>query len=421
MKNAISKAWRVSREAGAIQCAYGAKSELELAFKEIQDIGYKKSESIDESEGQLYYLAIELEADAWENGSPFHESIDNFWQGIKSRSKLPEHYYIIKDGINSASTNREKIIDLIDYYLSWKRILSDLKDHKGSEGNDSTLIYFISTDKGAKLYEVNPKKIKLSELESIEIGDASEDALEQLRAAIDLEDSHQKERRDVLRTSLAELLEENVSMHWLISQGKRFHKKYKENYDVYLHKFSANKLLKEIEEKSTEYISKINDSISSSQTKAFAIPGAVIAVAALARNDDIPSLGLVCFALLSVWFLTVTANKIHAEAYEALEEQIKRSLNRYEAMKDENDVRISAESAKNKLLVLIRKSKERLIFINDLALGVLIVGLLYAVFKNEILTEFFKSILTNFFSLIEYVNSQGDAHRWQQVKEILSR
>ncbi|WP_139315517.1 hypothetical protein [Pseudomonas sp. PA27(2017)] len=386
---------------GGFLCIYGSEEELRKAHSEICEIGYLRAQTIESHDAEIYYLAIELDAEAWDNNSPFYESIEALWDEARNHEKLPANYYILKEKIHSECDKKAKEIKTIEHYLSWRQFLTSLKDHRGSEGNDSTLIYFISTDKGAKIYEVNPKKIKLPELLELCITDSTSEDLDQLHSAIKLLDGHQKERRDVLRTSLAELLEENTSMPWLITQGSRLQKKYKENYDVYLHKFSANKLLTEIEEKSTEYITKINDSISSSQTKAFAIPGAVIAVAALARSDDIPSLGMVCFSLLCVWILTVIANRIHSEAYDALAEQIKRSLKRYEVMKDENEVRVSAEEAKEKLLTIIIKSKSRLIFINDLAAGVLIIGIIYAIAKNDELNDFTKQILKFAFSQIK--------------------
>lgn len=402
MKNLTELLHKIPPHAeGGLLCVYGSELELKIAYEEIKDIGYERLENIGLHEGSTYYLAIELDAGAWRESSPFYESIEQLWNKVRNYEKLPKHYYLIKEGIHSERSEKAKTIEAIEHYLNWRHLLTSLKDHKGSEGNDSTLIYFISTEKGAKLYEINPKKISLLELQELQTGDNASEELEQLRTAIDLVDGHQKERRDVLRTSLAELLEESISMPWLVKQGKRLQKKYKENYDVYLHKFSANKLLAEIEEKSTEYISKINDSISSSQTKAFAIPGAVIAVAALARNDDIPSLAMVCFSLLCVWILTVIANNIHTEAYDALSEQIKRSLKRYEIMKDENEVRVSAGEAKEKLLTIISKSKSRLVFINDLAAGVFVIGVIYAALRNEDSSKFIKDILRHLFTYIK--------------------
>lgn len=400
--------------------ASGKKDELEEAYNDIKLAGYKKEKTIESESEDECVLAIELSSEAWEGNSPFHESMEALWSKIKSDAKVPENYFVLEEIAYSTEDKKEERIKPIQYYLEWRNLLETLKDHKGSEGDDSTLIYFISTEKGAKLYEVNPKKISYSELKTITFKEIFEDDLSQLKTAISLEDGHQKERRDVLRASLAELMEENVSIYWLIKQGNRLKKKYKENHDIYLHKFSVNKLLVEIEEKSADYISKINDSISSSQAKAFAIPGAVIAVAALVRNADLASSILIIFGLLSVWIITKIANNIHREAYQALADQIKRSLGRYEVIKDESLVRVSAENAKEKLLSLIDKAQQRLTFLNDLALGVFITGIIYTISKSEKAIDTLEVVLKFFWSFIQEVSSNGALHRWHQVIEFLS-
>ena len=101
------------------------------------------------------------------------------------------------------------------------------------------------------------------------------------------------------------------------------------------------------------------------------------------RNTDSLALFLVCFGLLCIWLLTVIANNIHNEAYASLSDQIKRSLKRYEVMKDEDEVRVSAEQAKEKLLGLIGRSEKRLQFINRLALAVFLLGCFYAAATND--------------------------------------
>ncbi|WP_236502645.1 hypothetical protein, partial [Pseudomonas tremae] len=128
-------------------------------------------------------------------------------------------------------------------------------------------------------------------------------------------------------------------------------------------------------------------SISSSQSKAFALPGALIAIAALIKNADFFSLLFVCAGLLSVTVLTFVANRIHFESYDALEDQVTRSMARYEIMKDEDSVRVSATGAKEKLLVLIKRSKSRLEFINALSVTIFIMGVFYTALRTSTLNH----------------------------------
>lgn len=357
---------------------------LEALYNAVCKLGYIGEQSIiNENEG--CYLSLNLSVDSWPNRSPFYPNIMDFWQYSLSRKDLPENFYIIDSKIFSGQDPECQPIGSIKYYFQWRALLSSLKDHGGNEGVESTLVFFISTEKGAKMYEVNPRRIDFGQVvDGFKEGGEDKD-IASLAEVIAIKDGHQKERRDVLRASLAELLEEEHSgatFAWLLKQGARLKKKYHENYDVYLHKFSVNKLLSEIEEKSTDYISKINDSISSSQAKAFAIPGALIAIAALIKNADLFSLLFVCAGLLSVSFLTFVANNIHCEAYGALKDQVQRSLKRYEIIKNEDAVRVSAEEAKKKLLSLIEKAMDRLRLINYLSVAMFVLGVIYTVFSS---------------------------------------
>ncbi len=335
-------------------------------------------------------LSINLAAGSWSTPLFFQSDAD-LWQRVILRKCLPDRFYVLESHIHSEDLS-EKILLLMQFYIQWVSLLYKIKDHGGG-AQDSTLVYFISTEKGAKKYEINFRSVEFTDLRRLEVRPEDSDDIKYLFDLVSLTDAHEKERREVLRSSLAEILEgDNLDspMLWLLQQSKKLKRKFQENHDVYLHKFSVNKLLSEIEEKSTDYISKINESVSSSQAKAFAIPGALIAVAALIKNADFFSLLFVCAGLLSVTVLTFIANNIHYEAYDALREQVKRSMARYEVMKNEDAVRVSAEGAKEKLLRLIDKSKSRLAFINFLSVIIFLMGVFYTLLNTTVLNDFIK-------------------------------
>ncbi|MCI0917346.1 hypothetical protein JNA64_09230 [Pseudomonas stutzeri] len=358
---------------------------LEALFGELVRIGYKEEKIIEPGHNGSC-LSVALNADAWNCDSPFYPSIRELWDYVKRNSKFPQCFYLLEEKSHSDEDEKSFCIRALEYYLAWRGFLFGLKDHVGSENDGAALIYFIGTEKGAKKYIINPIKISLDDLLGISEDNSGHEDLKLLVEELTKKDGHKKEREKVLRASLSEVIEEGhkeTTMTFLMKQGGRLRKKYQENYDLYLDNFSVNKHLVEIEEKSTDYITKINESISTSQSKAFAIPGAIIAIAALVKNTDALALFLVCFGLLCVWLLTVVANNIHDEAYVALSEQVRRSLKRYEIIKDADSVRVSAEHAKNKLIGLIDRARRRLIFINRLALTVFIVGLLYSFVVND--------------------------------------
>lgn len=335
-------------------------------------------------------LSVSLAGSSWSTPL-FLRSDAELWQKVIQRSSLPERFYIIESNAHSDELG-ERAISLMQFYIQWISLLSKIKDHGGT-AHDPILTFYINSDKGAKKYEIDCKNIEFSDLLKIDVIPEAIIELKYLADIVSLKDAHEKERREVLRSALAELLDSTDTtsiMLWLLQQSKQLKKKFQENHDVYLHKFSVNKLLSEIEEKSTDYISKINESISSSQSKAFAIPGALIAIAALIKNADFFSLLFVCAGLLSVTILTLVANRIHSEAYDALKDQVTRSMTRYEVMKDEDAVRVSATGAKEKLLILIEKSKSRLALINSLSVTIFIMGVVYTALSASTISHFLR-------------------------------
>ena len=63
---------------------------------------------------------------------------------------------------------------------------------------------------------------------------------------------------------------------------------------------------------------------------------------------------------------------------------------RYEVMKDEDAVRVSAKGAKEKLLTLIEKSKNRLTLINSLSVTIFIMGVFYTALSTSTLSHFLR-------------------------------
>lgn len=58
------------------------------------------------------------------------------------------------------------------------------------------------------------------------------------------------------------------------------------NYMRFTQEVSVNKILNELDEKNLEFTSKINEFISSNQTKALTIPGALIAAGGLVKANE---------------------------------------------------------------------------------------------------------------------------------------
>ena len=390
--------------------------------KELVLLAFKSAEISDdelEVEDGFLTLVVDTSTDSWGKRCPLYFSEQHFWDTVDADDDMPGFYFICDEKIGSWQDSD----NLYKYkaYFAWKNVFRLLADHRGTSSSPGMLVYFVSKEKGAKIYEVNPT-VTLDELNSMGFCSSSYKAACELKDLIEVKDAHARERKDVLRTTLSELLDEDhkeSSFKFVVSQFKRYQKKYDENYDVYVHQFSVNKLLCEIEEKVSDYISKINESISSSQNKAFAIPGALIAVGALIKNQGFWSVVLVCVGLYFVMLLTRTANSVYLEAFKTLKEQVRKSLSRYEIIKDEDEVRVSAEDAKDKLMDLIVRAEERVRIIDRLAAGMFFCGLVYGlavVLENN----FSEQIKASFEWVLVFINAQPYFDRFKWVETLPS-
>lgn len=398
------------------------REKLCAIHKELAALTFHDALSLEE-ESEGLQLVVNTGTDSWSKRCPLYLNVSHFWGAVRFDDCLPDFYFVCDARVGSWQ-DKESNVSKIKTYFIWKHVFKELSDHKGTSSSPNAFVYFVSTDKGAKIYEVTPP-VSLAELEFFKFDSESHGVASELRDLIGIKDAHIRERRDVLRTTLSELLDEDhseSSFRWVVTQHKRFQKKFRENYDVYVHRFSVNKLLGEIEEKVSDYISKINESVSSSQNKAFAIPGALIAIAALIKNQDVSSVLLVCIGLYFVMLLTRTANAIYLEAFETLEGQIKKSLSRYEIIKDEDEVRVSAEEAKTKLIHLLDAAKGRLGVIDGLAIAMFVFGVVYGivVLFGEDLTSISKQygvpLIQRFF---DFISAQPSFDRWSWLQRLL--
>ena len=95
---------------------------------------------------------------------------------------------------------------------------------------------------------------------------------------------------------------------------------------------------------------------------------------------------------------------------------MRKSLSRYEIIKDEDEVRVSAEDAKDKLMDLIVRAEERVRIIDRLAAGMFFCGLVYGlavVLENN----FSEQIKASFEWVLVFINAQPyfDRFKWLET------
>ncbi|EKN6360428.1 hypothetical protein DVP20_20105, partial [Yersinia enterocolitica] len=145
--------------------------------------------------------------------------------------------------------------------------------------------------------------------------------------------------------------------------------------------FSINKILNELDQKNIEYTTKINEFISSSQNKAFTIPGALIAVGGLAKASGLLDSLLIIIGLLMVYYITSTANSVHNESYDSLKRSLVDSFSRYSQFDEGAEVKEAANKISQDLYYKIDKAKDRLKSIDDMAKGMIIIGAIYLMLR----------------------------------------
>lgn len=380
----------------------GSPNDLDELFESLTLQGYNGPKEIEQNGTKLW---ISRQAGKWtDNQCPIFTNLAALWGAFREGNDAPAYFYY------TGETELSEIREKLDAYFRWKKVLKELADHEGAKGRPHSLIFFIDAEKGPKKFEINP----LIGLDSFLAIDGKSDnlaAISAIEALLSIEeDIHSDERRRILRASLAELSDSpSITNDFvnLANHSVEFRKKYKDLYELYARRFSVNKLLNEIDEKTADYLAKVQDSIASSQTKAYALPGALIGVAALVKSVSALDFILVVSGFAFIWYLTKVANDISREAYRILSEQIDKSFNRYQELPDNNTgVKTAAADKKSILDSLIQKANDRLDKIDSLAITMLVLGGFYLLMRiiNEAFPSLFTSIWFSFWhSLSLYI------------------
>lgn len=324
-------------------------------------------------------LYISRSTDCWVNGdSPLYTTHANFWKQIHTSDSLPSMFFIQEDKSSSCDLSSSNIISAYKSFFAWKKLLSTIADHS----ENSKAIIFITNDKGVKKLEI-PLSIECNEFNSITNAELCFQEIKNLQDILDIPDPHKKNRLSVMCSSLAEVInslpsEDGILLE-LIKKSPILAKKYDNLYDIYTRRFSVNKLLNELDEKSLEFTSKINEYISSSQNKALTIPGALIAVGALAKIGGILESLIIFGGLLMIKQVTTSANDIYRESFLSLEKRLDSAFKKYLKFDEGKEVKDSASDIEKELRTQLSNASKRLNDIDSWASYMVWGSLLYII------------------------------------------
>lgn len=261
------------------------------------------------------------------------------------------------------------IFRLIDLYFLLREALKTLCHSEGDDSQTHKYIFFNSKESLLTKMEIS-YLMKCDELLAIDVGEKDLKDAQKLHAAVMAdEDVHCEERRHVMRETLTDLLkdEKDCSLRLIMESVSKFYKKYNERYKVYVSKFSVNKILTEIENDCVSFLGKVQEAIMAQQTKAFAVPGGIVAAGAILKpaTTSWDYLIILVGLIISTWMIISLNNNVVSHI-NLLAEEFNRSTKKYddivvgveEIQEKIEDSRMklssSSESAKSKLGILTR-------------------------------------------------------------------
>ena len=341
--------------------------------------------------------------------SYFFSRLSDFWRYCTRIRKCPEQFCILDKKLSEHDSNN-KIINKISYVSRWIELLSKMADH---HPKDNVFVFFVSQNENkTKSYQINA----LVDVENIlEISfECDESLYEHMIESWNFSDAHEKERQSVMLASFAEIMTkldeyENPFM-FFIKNCKKFYERYRENYDIYVNRFTVETQLREIDEQHLTFVGQLQELITSAQSKAFALPGVMIAIAALAKVDNyIGVLAIVVGAILTK-IIVQKSNELLTENISYFKEVTDRALGKYVLSRSENKEVVShASEAKEKLNIQIENAKKRVNFIDSMSLITMVIAILFAVIilisKVELeINEVWGLVISKFNLIVCYLN-----------------
>lgn len=300
--------------------------DIKDAHEFLKTYGCHSPDSLDLIGNELFLL----KPSAWDEGYvPFFTNVETMWFSLRTRSTKPEHMHIIgMDQDQHASISR-----LLSLYFLVRETLKTLCHSEGDDSQTLKYIFFSSKESLLTKLEVS-YLMECCDLMAIEVDDRGVKHAQKIHAAaIADDDVHCEERRHVMRETLTDFLkdEKSCNIYIIMASISTFYKKYNERYKVYVSKFSVNKILTEIESDCVNFLGKVQHAIIAQQTKAFAVPGGIVAVGAILKpaTTTWDYLVILVGLIISTWMITSLNNNVISHI-NLLSEEFERSTKKYD-------------------------------------------------------------------------------------------
>ncbi|WP_377893083.1 hypothetical protein [Alteromonas sp. R78001] len=366
------------------KCSCKEYGVLEKALKEIN------SSCELEEKNEAFVLEFENSNQDWADGydSYLHKDLSSFIRTCLVQLEVPNKFCIADKKLTDQSSQNPTLLKIISL-TNWTKLLNCIADHKQ---DNNVLVFFSQNESGrSKVYELSPY-ITTEEFESLDI-DEDHTHFEHLLDSWNLKDAHEKDRKSVMIVSFSEVMGQIPPSHnpfkYFLSQAGKFHDRYRDNYDIYVNRFSVDTQLREIDEQHLEFIGKLQDLVTSAQTKAFAMPGVMVAIGALAKLSNYLGVISIFIGVVMTKILINKSNELLRENLQHFSDTVSRALGQYVKYRNEaEEVRAHAEEANKKLTVQIQKAQQRVTFLDALADWMLvlcvsiIIAVLYSIYQS---------------------------------------
>lgn len=358
---------------------------LEKALKEVND-----SCRLIADNGKLR-LEFEAGSEHWQLGfeSFYYPTLDNFMRLCVRKKSVPSKFCIVDKRLSEADES-DPLLRKVIQVTKWVKLLSDMADHTQ---DNNVFVFFVHHKEGkTKPYQISPF-IDLEKIKELEL-DCDEARYDRLHGSWHLEDAQTKDRQSVMLVSFAEIMSTMEDGHnpfeLFLSSTKKFHDRYCENYEIYVNRFTVDSQLREIDEQHLSFVGKLQDLVTSSQTKAFALPGVMVAIGALARTNSILGVVAIVVGVVMTKVLIAKSNELLRENLDHFKDTFDRALGHYVKSRTEaEEVKFHASEAQTKLSEQLVKAKGRIDFIDSMSKWMLWIGLSLAfvmviiVFKTD--------------------------------------
>lgn len=315
-------------------------------------------------------IAFSISNGSLSSNSTLYPRIEDLWRKVVAGNNIPDNFLILHERI--ASTKQSDLIEKIKLYLKWRSVITSLSVHPIPR----KAIWYLPDENGGKEIVISIPET-LSRVKEYEVDSNSLESAIKLENVLLLDDAQSSERVSILKKAISDFAGVDSSFENIIFAGERVLNRYNDLLDLYTKRFSVDKILNEIESKNLEYTTKINDYISTSQSKAFTIPGALIAVGALVKIGGFLEGALILIGLYMIFFIAKTANDAQRESYENLARGLTESFERYHQFDEGTEVRKAAKNTLRALNDKIDKATERLDGIDALGRWMVWLALIY--------------------------------------------